>query len=119
MLRGIRGAITVKENNQEEILNASKKLLNEISNKNELDVNEVASIVFTVTPDLNAEFPARAAEELGWNDVPRLCATEINVPGSLPRCIRVLLHVNSEKDQKDMEHVYLEEAVKLKKGDQA
>lgn len=114
-LRGIRGAITVKNNAKEEIISATKELLQKIFKANRFRVEEVASILFSVTKDLDAEFPAVAARELGWKDTPLLCTYEIDVQGSLPRCIRVLLHVNSDKKQKEMKHVYLKEAVKLRR----
>lgn len=113
-LRGIRGATTVSDNTKEEIISATKELLQEIAKANQLDIEEIASIFFSVTKDLNAEFPAVAARELGWNDTPLLCAYEIDVPGSLFKCIRVLLHVNTEKSQKEMKHIYLREAVNLR-----
>jgi chorismate mutase len=113
-VRGIRGAITVKENKKADILSATKELLTEIVKSNQIDISEIASVIFSVTIDLNAEFPAAAAREIGWKDTPLLCTREIDVPKSLPRCIRVLLHVNSDKAQKDMKHVYLKEAVKLR-----
>lgn len=114
-VRGIRGAITVSNNTKEEIIAATKELLLEIAKKNQLKVEEVVSIIFSATKDLDAEFPAAAARDLGWNETPLLCSSEIDVPGSLPKCIRVLLHVNSEKKQKEMRHIYLKEAVKLRR----
>ncbi len=113
-VRGIRGAITVKENRKTDILSATRELLTEIVKNNQIDISEIASIIFSVTRDLNAEFPAAAAREIGWKDTPLLCTREIDVPKSLPRCIRVLLLVNSDKAQKEMKHVYLREAVKLR-----
>jgi chorismate mutase len=114
-IRGIRGATTVKVNDCQEILSATKELLSEIQKANSLKIEDVSSIIFTVTSDLNAEFPAVAARELGWEETPLLCSKEIDVPGSLPKCIRVLLHVNTDKKQKDLKHIYLKEAVNLRR----
>ena len=114
-LRGIRGATSVTSNTKEEIISATKELLEEIAKANQLKIEEIASIIFTVTKDLNAEFPATAARELGWKDTPLLCACEIDVPKSLPKCIRVLLHVNTEKKQKEIKHIYLKEAQTLRR----
>lgn len=114
-VRGVRGAITVEANDKPEILAATRELLEEIIARNELqDFSEMVSAVFTTSPDLTAAFPAEAAREIGMNTVPLLCASEINVPGALPLVIRVLLHVNTEKTQAEMEHVYLRDARKLR-----
>ncbi|HOV78636.1 MAG TPA: chorismate mutase [Bacillota bacterium] len=114
VLRGIRGAITVKQNSAGEIVAATRELLQAIISENGIEPEDMASVFFTVTPDLDAEFPATAARELGLKYVPLLCTTEINVPGSLDRCIRVLVHVNTRKSQKEIRHVYLKEAVRLR-----
>lgn len=114
-IRGIRGATTVSHNKKEEIIAATKALLSEIAGSNQLKVEEIASIIFSVTRELDAEFPAVAARELGWEETPLLCSKEIDVPGSLPKCIRVLLHVNTQKQQSEMKHVYLKDAVKLRR----
>jgi chorismate mutase len=114
-IRGIRGATTVTNNTQEEILSATKELLAEIVARNDIKIEDISSIIFTVTKDLNAEFPALAARQLGWEDTPLLCAVEIEVPNSLKKCIRVLLQVNTDKSQRDMKHVYLREAVNLRR----
>lgn len=114
-VRGIRGAISVNDNNEREIISKSRKLLDEIIKNNpSLKPEDIGSIIFTVTDDLNATFPARAARELGWNEVPLLCSKEINVPGSLPKCIRVLIHWNTEILPKNIRHVYLDKAKKLR-----
>ncbi len=102
-------------NNKEEVMGATRELLAKILSENKFQIEEVASILFTVTDGLNAGFPAEAARELGWNDVPLLCLREIDVPGSLSNCIRVLLHVNTDKKQKEMKHIYLREAVNLRR----
>jgi chorismate mutase len=112
--RGIRGAISVQSNTADKIVEATGTLLEAIIIENEIDPEDIASAFFTVTADLNAEFPAVAAREMGWMYVPLVCATEINVPGRLARCIRVLLHVNTEKSQKKIKHIYLGEAASLR-----
>jgi chorismate mutase len=112
--RGIRGAITVERNSAGEIVTATRELLEAIIRENELDPEDITSAFFTVTQDLNAEFPASAAREMGWKYVPLLCATEIDVPGRLEKCIRILVHVNTSKSQRDLKHIYLKEAVKLR-----
>ncbi|MCL6638710.1 MAG: chorismate mutase [Firmicutes bacterium] len=114
VVRGIRGAITVERNTAGEIVAATRELLEAIIRENELDPEDIASAFFTVTRDLNAEFPASAAREMGWKYVPLLCATEIDVPGRLEKCIRVLVHVNTVKSQRQLKHVYLKEAVSLR-----
>ncbi len=113
-VRGIRGATTVAEDSAEAILEATEELVRELVAANDLDARDVASALFTVTPDLHAEFPAAAARRMGWTMVPLLNFTEIGVPGRLERCIRVLLHVNTARVQSEMVHVYLREAVSLR-----
>lgn len=112
--RGIRGATTVADNEREAMLEATRELLTLLVERNEVPVEEIASAFFTVTEDLDAEHPALAARQLGWHDVALLCAREIPVPGGLPRCIRVLLHVNTERSLDEIRHVYLREAVVLR-----
>jgi chorismate mutase len=113
--RGIRGATTVESNTVEEILEATRELLGAMIAANSgLEARDVASIIFTVTPDLNAAFPARAARGLGWSEAPLLDAQEIPVPGSLPRCIRALVHWNTDKSQSEIVHVYLHGAQALR-----
>lgn len=112
--RGVRGATTVSANQREEILEATRQLLALIIRRNGIQSQDVASAVFTATPDINAEFPALAARQLGWLDVPLLCTHEMAVPGGLPRCIRVLIHWNTDRAQKDIEHVYVREAQRLR-----
>lgn len=107
LVRGIRGATTVPANTREEILGAARELLDAIVRANGVDADEVASIIFTTTPDLNAEFPAVAAREAGWTHVALECLHEMNVPGSLPRCLRILMHVNTDRPQRELTHVYL------------
>ncbi len=113
-VRGIRGATTVSEDTAEAILEATEELVREIVHANAIQAEDVASALFTVTPDLSAEFPAAAARRMGWTLVPLLNFTEIGVPGRLARCVRVLVHVNTGKAQNEMVHVYLREAVSLR-----
>jgi chorismate mutase len=114
-VRAIRGAITVEKNDAESILKATRLLLDAIMNKNpELNKDDLASAIFTLTPDLNAVFPAQAAREMGWNQVPMMCAQEIPVPGALGHCIRVMLHWNTNLSASEVCHVYLGEAVRLR-----
>jgi len=110
----IRGAITVDNNDTVEIIDNTKELLNVIIEKNVIDINEVISIVFTMTKDLNAAFPAVAARQIGWTNIPLMCMQELDIPGSLEKCIRVLLHINSEKSKLDVKHVYLKNAKVLR-----
>jgi chorismate mutase len=112
--RGIRGATTVSENSREEILAATRQLLALMVRRNGIDRKDVASAIFSTTPDLDAEFPALAARQLGWLDVPLLCGHEIAVPGSLPRCIRVLVHWNTDVPQSEIQHIYIRDAVRLR-----
>ncbi|MFN8637939.1 MAG: chorismate mutase [Dehalococcoidia bacterium] len=114
MVRGIRGATTVEENSREAILEAAGELLSEIVRLNDLDHDHVASIVFTATQDLNAEFPAVAARQLGWTDVALECMAEMYVPGSLQRCVRILMHVNTARPARELVHVYLRGARALR-----
>lgn len=107
LTRGVRGATTVEANSPESILDATKELLAAMLKANDLDVEYVASAFFTVTPDINAEFPAIAARDMGWNTVALLCGHEMNKPGALPMTLRVLLHVNTEKAAREIKHVYL------------
>jgi len=114
-LRGIRGATTVKNNTRKEILAATKELLTRLLAENKIKVAEIASAIFSVTRELNAEFPAQGARELGWNNTPLLCTYEIDVPGSLRKCVRVLVHVNTAKKQAQIKHLYLKEAKDLRR----
>ena len=114
-IRGVRGAATVEVDYPEEILDASRQLLQAIMEANPaLQPGDLASAFFTVTNDLHSAYPAQAARELGWDFVPLMCAQEIPVPGSLPRCIRVLLHWNTELPQREIRHVYLGAAAELR-----
>ena len=114
-VRGIRGATVAAENTPEAILAATRELLAAIVEANPgLAPEDIASAIFTVTADLDAAFPAQAARQLGWQHVPLMCAREIPVPGSLPRCIRVLLHWNTDRPQAAIRPVYLRAAASLR-----
>ena len=112
--RGIRGATTVEHNDREEILAATTELLQLLIRRNDLHAEDVASAIFTVTEDLDAEFPALAARSLGWTEVALICTREIPVPGSLEKCIRILLHVNTTRSAAEIQHVYIRGAVNLR-----
>jgi chorismate mutase len=111
---GIRGATTVERDQRELILDATERLLREIVSRNGFVPEDIASALFTVTPDLVSEFPAAAARRMGWTLVPLLNFTEIGVPGRLERCIRVLVHINTALPQDRIQHVYLEGATVLR-----
>lgn len=113
-VRGIRGAIRVKENTKERILSSAKKLLLKMVKENDVKVENIVSIFVTATVDLNAEFPAYAAREMGWSMVPVLCAQEMEVPHSMTGVIRILLHVNTSKSQEQIKHQYLGETKNLR-----
>jgi len=112
--RGIRGATTVERNEREEILAATTELLQLMIRENALRSEDIASAIFSLTDDLDAEFPAVAARALGWTEVPLMCAREIPVPGSLRMCIRVLLHVNTTRSASEMRHIYIRGATHLR-----
>lgn len=113
-VRAIRGAITVASDEPDAIVDATEELLAAMLARNEIAPDDVISALFTTTPDLTSEFPAAAARRLGLAEVPLLCAAEIAVPGALPRCVRVLLHVTSARARADIDHVYLGEARSLR-----
>jgi len=112
--RGIRGATTVEQNDREEIHTATRELLELLIVKNDLHKDDVASAIFSMTDDLDAGFPALAARDLGWTEVALICMREIPVPNSLRKCIRILLHVNTERSAGEIQHVYIRGAVKLR-----
>ena len=112
--RGVRGATTADANTRDDILRATRELLALMVRLNEIGPDDVASAVFSTTADLDAEFPAQAARQLGWLDVAMTCDNELDVPGSLRRCIRVLLHWNTDKPSGDIFHVYLKDASVLR-----
>ena len=113
--RGIRGATTVDANTERAIFEATTAMLTEMAAQNEVDADDIAGVIFTVTPDLDAVFPAEAARRgLAWTQVPLMCTQEIPVPGALPRCIRALMFVNTTKTADEVRHVYLRGAERLR-----
>lgn len=113
-MRGVRGAITVEENSAEAIWRATRELLVAMIEANDLEEDDVASVIFTCTPDLTAAYPAKAARDLGWRETALIGCVEIDVPDALPRCIRVLVHWNTTKAIDEIQHVYLGEAQALR-----
>lgn len=114
MCRGVRGATTADENTSDSILQATRELLALLIRENAIRPEEVACIFFTTSPDLNSEFPALAARQLGWMHVPLLCSHEMGVPGALERCIRVLILWNTQKEPQEISHVYIRGAESLR-----
>lgn len=112
--RGMRGATSVGENSEREIIAATRTLLERMVSANGIATEDIASVIFTTTPDLNAAYPARAARDLGWTDTPLLGAQEIDVPNSLPRCVRVLILWNTDRSIDQITHVYLGAAAALR-----
>ena len=112
--RGVRGATTADDNSAEEILKATRQLLALIIRQNGIKPEDIASVIFSTTNDLDAKFPAMAARQLGWWDVALMCVHELDVPESLHRCIRVLLHWNTDKAPDEMVHVYIKDAAQLR-----
>jgi len=115
LVRGIRGAITVDRNTKEEVIKRTKELLMALKKENDFRTEDIVSVFFSATPDLNAAFPARAARELGWNRVPLFDMQEIEVLGSFPKCIRILIQINCQKSQTEIKHCYLRGAEILRK----
>lgn len=114
-VRGLRGATTAAENTASAIYEATRELMVAMVEQNGLNLDDVASVLLTMTSDLNAAFPAKAVRSLqGWQWVPLMCASELDIQGGLPQCIRVLIHWNTEKAQKELHHVYLGKAVQLR-----
>jgi len=113
-VRGVRGATTVSKNTKEEVLDATRELLAAMVDANNIAPEDVASGWFTTTADVNAEFPAVAARQMGWTFVPLMCGHEMSVPGSLPLCVRILLHWNTETGVHDVNHIYLRGARALR-----
>jgi chorismate mutase len=112
--RGIRGATTADENARESILAATREMLERLIHENGIREEDIASAIFSTTPDLNAEFPAVAARQLGWLDTALFCTNEMAVPGSLERCIRVLIHWNTTRRANEIRHVYIRGAQNLR-----
>jgi chorismate mutase len=114
ILRGLRGATTATANTRDAILQATEELIRALQEANAFQADDVESVIFTSSPDLTAEYPARAARRLGWDSVPLLGASEVAVPDGVPRCIRVLLHFYTDKPSRELKHMYLREAAKLR-----
>src|SRR3954469_4561236 len=112
--RGIRGATTAIANTAEDILEVTHEMMRALIELNDLVPDDVASAIFTTTPDLNATFPALAAREIGWLEGPLMCSHEMNVPAALQKCVRVMLHINTTKTAKEIKHVYLKGARQLR-----
>ncbi|MHC4398687.1 MAG: chorismate mutase [Planctomycetota bacterium] len=112
--RGVRGATTADANTSDSILEATRQLLALMIRQNDIRQDDVASAIFSTTPDLDAEFPALAARQLGWFNVALMCGHELAVPGSLSRCVRILLHWNTDKPSEQVVHVYIKDAAKLR-----
>ncbi len=113
-MRGVRGAISVTANERDAIVEATQSMLLQMVQANDINLDDVASLLLTTTTDLTAEYPAVAARQLGWLDMPILCGHEMNVPHGLPLCIRALLHWNSDKTPAQIKHVYLGKAANLR-----
>lgn len=113
-VRAIRGAVQVDADERDQILEATAELVSEVLQRNEMTPEDVISVLFTSTPDLTAEFPALAARKLGFSDVPLICASEIAVPHALPRVVRLMAHIETEKPRADLQHVYLRGAQALR-----
>ncbi len=116
VVRGLRGAVTVESNSSEDILTATASLLERMIELNNVDTKDIVSVIFSMTADLNAVFPAEATRRLGWEHVPLFCCSEIQVPNALGKCIRILMHITTDKPQADLEPVYIGEAKVLLEG---
>ena len=114
MMRGVRGAICATANTREAIFDASRRLLIRLFAENEIETDRIASIFFTASPDLTADFPAYVVRDMGLLRIPLMCATEINVPGAMERVIRILIHIETDKKQDEIRHLYLGEAARLR-----
>jgi chorismate mutase len=114
MIRGVRGAICASANSREAIFEATRKLLVHMFAKNDIEMERIASIFITATPDLTSDFPAYAVREMGLTMIPLMCSTEINVPGALQRVIRILIHVETDKKQNEIRHLSMGDAARLR-----
>lgn len=115
MIRGLRGATTIESDKQELVWDETAKLVREVVAANNVDVDDIASIIISTTPDITSAFPARSVRLMeGWQYVPVMCMHEMDVPNALPLCIRVLIHADVEVSQKDVKHLYLNDAIKLR-----
>ena len=114
-VRGVRGAITIKEDSESEVLQVTDTLLRKMIQENEIEPEQVASVFISVTDDITNAFPARAMRAIeGWSYVPVTCMKEMTVPNALQKCIRIMIHINTNKGQREINHIYLEEAVSLR-----
>ena len=113
-VRAVRGAVQISGNDRDEILAGTTELVTEVMRRNELSTDDVISVLFTATPDLTAEFPALAARKLGFQEVPLLCASELDVPAAMPRVVRLMMHIETSKPRSALQHVYLRGAVALR-----
>jgi chorismate mutase len=113
-VRAVRGAVQVAGDDREEILSGTAELVKEVMARNELSTDDVISVLFTATGDLTAEFPALAARQLGFQEVPLLCAAEIDVPGAMPRVVRLMMYIETDKPRSQVQHVYLRGAAALR-----
>ncbi|RSN48355.1 MULTISPECIES: chorismate mutase [Actinomadura] len=113
-VRAVRGATQIDADDRDQILEATAELVAEVMSRNALSTDDVISVIFTVTPDITAEFPALAARKLGFHEVPLLCATEIGVPHALPLVIRLMAHIETDRPRSDVQHVYLRGATALR-----
>jgi chorismate mutase len=113
-VRAVRGATQVDRDDRDELLEATAELVRAVLDRNDLTPGDLISVIFTATPDLTADFPAYAARAMGITDVPFLCATEIAVPGAMPRVVRLLAHVDIDRGREDIRHVYLRGAAALR-----
>lgn len=113
-IRAVRGAVQVDVNERQAILDGTAELVTEVMSRNKLSTDQVVSVIFTATPDLTMEFPALAARSLGFQEVPLLCCTEMAVPGSMPRVVRLMMHIETEASRSAIQHVYLRGAAALR-----
>lgn len=113
-VRAVRGAVQVDADDRDQVLEATTELVTAVLERNGIATDDLISIVFTATPDLTSEFPAYAARQMGITDVPLLCATEIAVPGAMPRVLRLLAHVETDRSRSELRHVYLRGAAALR-----
>ncbi|NLF44787.1 MAG: chorismate mutase [Syntrophomonadaceae bacterium] len=115
LVRGIRGAITVVSDDKELVIAATARLLKKMQQENQFREGDIISVFLSATPDIKSVFPAEARRLLQWDMVPLMCFQEIDVAGALPLCIRAMVHINSDKEQDEIKHIYLEEARSLRK----
>ena len=115
MIRGVRGATTVLADSNDLVLQETRRLVETMANSNDILPEDIASVIISTTPDITSAFPARAVRGIdGWAYVPVMCTHEMNVPGALEKCIRLLMHINTDKNQQQIEHIYLNNAVALR-----